>query len=128
LAGGLDWPRACEDDRGPAAALRHHTAEDERARRIRRRASASLDTTYCFGSQTATDHVLDIVVTPQRQHYDRRRQTHGDRHAAALRNLFNRFLGCLYQCLTTRQTYNEANGLSQSNRGFRLTSREDRRS
>ena len=43
-----------------------------------------------------------------RAHYERRRQAHGDRHAAALRNLFNRFLGCLHQCLTTRQTYNEA--------------------
>ncbi len=36
-----------------------------------------------------------------RAHYDRRRQTYGDRHAAALRNLFNRFLGCLHQCLST---------------------------
>jgi transposase len=42
-----------------------------------------------------------------RAHYDRRRQTHTDRHAAALRNLFNRLLGCLHQCLTTRQNYNE---------------------
>jgi transposase len=43
-----------------------------------------------------------------RAHYDRRRHAHGDRHAAALRNLFNRFLGCLHQCLTSRQTYNES--------------------
>jgi transposase len=42
-----------------------------------------------------------------RQHYQRRRQAHGDRHAAALRHLFNRFLGCLHQCLTTRQPYDE---------------------
>jgi transposase len=42
-----------------------------------------------------------------RQHYQRRRQAHGDRHAAALRHLFNRFLGCLHQCLTTRQSYDE---------------------
>ncbi len=52
--------------------------------------------------------------TGARAHYDRRRQPpaasrqdHGDRHAAALRNLANRFLGCLYQCLTTGQTYSE---------------------
>jgi len=45
--------------------------------------------------------------TGARAHYDRRRQDHGDRHAAALRNLFNRFLGCLHQCLSTGQTYSE---------------------
>lgn len=37
-------------------------------------------------------------------HYDRRRAV-GDRHAAAMRNLFNRFLGCLYHCLQTGQTF-----------------------
>lgn len=42
-----------------------------------------------------------------RKHYDRRRQAHADRHAAALRNLFNRLLGCLHQCLTTRKPYDE---------------------
>src|SRR5919204_6431888 len=41
-----------------------------------------------------------------RAHYDRRRLA-GDRHAAAQRNLFNRFLGCLYHCLQTGQTYSE---------------------
>ena len=30
-----------------------------------------------------------------------------DRHAAAQRNLFNRFLGCLYYCLQAGQTYSE---------------------
>jgi transposase len=38
--------------------------------------------------------------------YDRRRAT-GDRHAAAQRRLFGRFLGCLHYCLRTRQTYAE---------------------
>jgi Transposase/Transposase IS116/IS110/IS902 family len=42
-----------------------------------------------------------------RARYDRRRSA-GDRHAAALRNLFNRFLSCLYHCLQTGTTYNEA--------------------
>lgn len=42
-----------------------------------------------------------------KQHYRKRREVHGDRHAAALRHLFNRLLGCLYQCLQTGQTYDE---------------------
>lgn len=41
---------------------------------------------------------------PIKDHYTRRR-THGDRHAAALRNVFNRLLGQLYHCLQTGQTY-----------------------
>jgi transposase len=41
-----------------------------------------------------------------RAHYDRRRLA-GDRHAAAQRHLFNRFLGCLHYCLRTRQLYAE---------------------
>ncbi|MEV4335390.1 transposase [Streptomyces sp. NPDC049597] len=41
-----------------------------------------------------------------RGHYDRRRGT-GDRHTAALRNLFNRLLGQLHHCLITRQNYDE---------------------
>jgi hypothetical protein len=41
-----------------------------------------------------------------RAHYDRRRVA-GDRHTAAQRNLFNRFLGCLFYCLQTNQTYAE---------------------
>lgn len=37
-------------------------------------------------------------------HYRRRRE-HGDRHAAALRHLFNRFLGQLHHCLQTGEHY-----------------------
>ncbi|MFE4683433.1 IS110 family transposase [Streptomyces sp. NPDC056721] len=36
-----------------------------------------------------------------RTHYDRRRAG-GERHTAALRNLFNKLLGCLYHCLQRR--------------------------
>ena len=36
------------------------------------------------------------------------RREHGDRHAAALRNVFNRLIGCLFHCLQTGQTYDEA--------------------
>ena len=42
-----------------------------------------------------------------RAHYDRRR-AHGDSHAAALRNLANRFIGILYHCLQTGKSYDEA--------------------
>ncbi len=48
-----------------------------------------------------------------RRHYDRRRQDHGDRHAAALRHLFNRFLGCLHHCLTTGQPYDERKAFAE---------------
>ncbi|MEU3349877.1 IS110 family transposase [Streptomyces sp. NPDC006700] len=48
-----------------------------------------------------------------RTHYDRRRDT-GERHTAALRNLFNKLLGCLYYCLHARTLYDpeRAFGLS----------------
>lgn len=36
-----------------------------------------------------------------------RRREHGDRHAAALRNVFNRLISCLYHCLQTGQAYDE---------------------
>jgi transposase len=42
--------------------------------------------------------------SPAREHYLRRRE-HGDGHPAALRHLFNRMLGQLHHCLTTRQAY-----------------------
>ncbi|TDC07685.1 IS110 family transposase [Nonomuraea longispora] len=41
-----------------------------------------------------------------RAHYDRRR-TEGDRHSSALRNTFNRLLGCLHHCLQEGMIYNE---------------------
>jgi transposase len=41
-----------------------------------------------------------------RAHYDRRRAA-GDKHTAALRNLFNRLIGCLHHCLLTGKLYNE---------------------
>lgn len=41
------------------------------------------------------------------EHYRCRREA-GDWHAAAQRNLFNRFLGQLYYCLQTRNQFNEA--------------------
>jgi hypothetical protein len=41
-----------------------------------------------------------------RAHYDRRRDD-GDRHSSALRNTFNRMLGCLYHGLQERKKYDE---------------------
>jgi transposase len=49
---------------------------------------------------------------PPKDHYHRRR-AHGDRHAAALRHLFNRMLGQLYHCLHTRQTYDPIKAFGQ---------------
>ncbi|WKN61232.1 IS110 family transposase (plasmid) [Rhodococcus opacus] len=53
---------------------------------------------------------------PIKDHYDRRR-THGDRHAAALRNVFNRLLGQLYHCLQANQTYDESKAFPGSVHG-----------
>jgi transposase len=41
-----------------------------------------------------------------RAHYQRRRNA-GDSHTAALRNLFNRLVGCLHHCLQHRHHYQE---------------------
>jgi transposase len=41
-----------------------------------------------------------------RAHYDRRRDG-GEQHSSALRNTFNRLLGCLHHCLQKGVTYNE---------------------
>jgi transposase len=41
-----------------------------------------------------------------RAHYDRRKAA-GDHHTAAQRNLFNRMIGILHHCLTTRTNYDE---------------------
>jgi transposase len=49
-----------------------------------------------------------------RAHYDRRRAA-GDHHPAAQRHLFNRFLGILHHCRTTRQAYLEDKAFSAAN-------------
>ena len=48
-----------------------------------------------------------------RAHYDRRRES-GERHTAALRNLFNKLLGCLYQCLQRDTLYDPARGFPRA--------------
>jgi transposase len=49
-----------------------------------------------------------ITASPgAKTHYRRRRDDHGDWHAAAQRNLFNRMIGQLYHCLQHNRTYDE---------------------
>lgn len=74
---------------------RHHTVAH---RRVKNRRLAAVGYAWAFAALTASPGA--------RGHYDRRKD-HGDRHATALRNLYNRFLGCLFHCLTTRRTYQE---------------------
>lgn len=40
-------------------------------------------------------------------HYRRRRDIHGDWHAAALRNLFNGMIGQLHRCLQENELFDE---------------------
>jgi transposase len=68
-------------------------------RRIKNNRLAATGYMWALSSQAGS--------TAARQHYKRRRDVHGDHHPAALRNLFNRFLGCLFHCLQTGQTYDE---------------------
>ncbi|MET8386498.1 IS110 family transposase [Streptosporangium canum] len=67
-------------------------------RRVKNQRLAAVGYVWAFAALTASSGA--------RGHYDRRKDQ-GERHAAALRNLYNRFLGCLFHCLTTRQTYRE---------------------
>jgi transposase len=52
--------------------------------------------------------IFGALPTPGiKELYDRPRAA-GDRHAAALRNVFNRLLGCLHHCLQTGQAFDPA--------------------
>jgi transposase len=67
-------------------------------RKVKNNRLASAGYTWAFSALTASPGA--------RAHYDRRRDD-GDRHTAAQRNLFGRFLGCLHHCLATGQNYDE---------------------
>ena len=67
-------------------------------RRVKNQRLAAAGYVWAFAALTASPGA--------RAHYDRRK-TNGDRHAAALRNLFGRLLGCLHHCLATGQHYDE---------------------
>lgn len=48
-----------------------------------------------------------ITAAPGAKAHYRRRRDHGDWHASAQRNLFNRMIGQLYHCLQHRQLFDE---------------------
>jgi transposase len=68
------------------------------ARMIRNKRLGQVGYLWAFSLLTASSGA--------RAHYDRRR-AQGDNHAAACRNLANRYLGILHHCLQTRTTYDE---------------------
>jgi transposase len=75
------------------------------ARRVKNQRLAAVGYVWAFAALTAS--------LGARAHYDRRRDA-GDRHTAAQRNLFNRLLGCLHHCLTTRTDYDETAAFAPS--------------
>jgi transposase len=72
-----------------------------RHRRVKNQRLAAAGYVWIFGA----------LPSPQvKAEYDRRRAL-GDRHTAAMRNVFNRFLGCLFHCLQTGQTFDPGKAL-----------------
>jgi hypothetical protein len=69
------------------------------ARRVKNQRLAAVGYLWAFSTLTKSPGA--------RAHYDRRRAA-GDNHAAALRNLYNRLLGCLHHCLITGTHYDES--------------------
>jgi transposase len=67
-------------------------------RRVKNQRLATAGYQWAFAALTASPGAC--------AHY-RRRRAAGDAHTAALRNLYNRLLGCLHHCLQTRQPYQE---------------------
>ncbi|MDX3772463.1 MULTISPECIES: IS110 family transposase [unclassified Streptomyces] len=68
------------------------------SRRVKNQRLAAVGYVWAFVSLTRSPGA--------RAHYDRRREA-GDRHVAAQRNLFNRFMGMLFHCLQAGATYDE---------------------
>jgi transposase len=73
-------------------------------RRVKNQRLATAGYLWAFAALTASPGAW--------AHYQRRRAA-GDAHTAALRNLFNRLLGCLYHCLQTRQLYQESSAFAR---------------
>ncbi|GAB2571046.1 IS110 family RNA-guided transposase [Nocardia heshunensis] len=65
-------------------------------RRIKNDRLAAAGWVWAFSAANVNEHA--------RQHY-RNRRDHGDRHAAALRHLFNKMLGQLHHCLQSGQSF-----------------------
>lgn len=68
------------------------------SRRVKNQRLAAVGYVWAFVSLTRSPGA--------RAHYDRRKEA-GDRHVAAQRNLFNRFMGMLFHCLQAGVTYDE---------------------
>ncbi|MBN9629000.1 MAG: transposase, partial [Actinobacteria bacterium] len=66
--------------------------------------------------------LASLRVSPgARAHYDRRRDL-GDRHSAAQRNLYNRFLGMLFYCIQTGSLFDESEAFAHPAAELKLTS------
>jgi hypothetical protein len=96
-------PTRLADDRSRAAPV--HASTGQQAKRSSSAADSSRTTA---SAPPATCGRCPRSPDPRAPvHYQRRRAA-GDWHAAAQRNLFNRFLGQLHHCLTTRTQLDEA--------------------
>jgi hypothetical protein len=89
LAGSPD-PAPPHGTRGKSLLVSH--------RRIKNQRLATVGYIWAFAALTASPGAY--------AHYQRPRAT-GDAHTAALRNSFNRLLGCLHHCLQTGQLCRE---------------------
>lgn len=72
------------------------------ARTVKNRRLAAVGYMWAFAA---------LRTAEPRTHYDNRRDG-GERHTAALRNLFNKLLGCLYYCLQNRTPYDPERAFS----------------
>jgi hypothetical protein len=79
-------------------------------RRVKNQRLATAGYQWAFAALTASPGAAG--------HYQRRRAA-GDAHPAALRNLFNRLLGCLHHCLQTQQPYQEHTAFAPPRRQHR---------
>ncbi|MEU9987167.1 IS110 family transposase [Streptomyces sp. NPDC048045] len=82
------------------------------SRKVKNQRLAAVGYVWAFNSLTRSPGA--------RAHYDRRRAA-GDRHVAAQRNLFNRFMGMLFHCLQNGHTYDEAVAFPQASAELRAT-------
>jgi hypothetical protein len=93
LAGSVIWRKV------PAGPLKASKSLHVIHRKIKNQRLAAVGYIWAFAALTASPGA--------RAHYDRRRERN-ERHVAAQRNLFNRLLGMLYQCLQDGVPYDEA--------------------
>ncbi|MCX5014924.1 transposase [Streptomyces sp. NBC_00555] len=78
------------------------------SRKVKNQRLAAVGYVWAFGALTRSPGA--------RAHYDRRRAA-GDRHVAAQRNLFNRFMGMLFHCLQNGHPYDEEIAFPQASAG-----------